>query len=130
VLEVAIRGRTCPALSEYYELILKACRACILRSDQVVPVRRTAVRWLVPLPWKLMLPLSAILTIAALVAIVRLHGALSVAWTDLALGWVIACGALSAGYAGAACILRAGGGEVYRPRLRWRTPGAALSRRI
>ena len=32
------------------------------------------------------------------------------------------CGALSAGYAGAACILRAGGGEIYRPRLCWRTP--------
>jgi CRP-like cAMP-binding protein len=122
VLEVTIRGRTCPALCEYYELILKACRACILRSDQVVPVRRTAIRWVVPLPWKLMLPLSAILMIAALVAIVRLQGALSVAWPNLALGWLVVCSALSAGYAGAACILRAGGGEVYRPQLRWRTP--------
>jgi len=122
VLEVTIRGRTCPALSEYYELVLKACRACILRSDQVVPVQRAAIRWVVPLPWKLMLPISAILMIAAPVAIMLLHCAMSVVWTDLAVGWVIACSALSAGYAGAASILRAGGGEVYRPRLRWRTP--------
>ena len=122
VLEVSIRGRTCPTLCEYYELILKACRASILRSDQVVPVRRTANRWVVPLPWKLMLPLTAALMIAALVAIVLLHGALSTAWIDLAIGWAATCGALSAGYAGAASILRAGGCEVYRPRLRWRTP--------
>jgi hypothetical protein len=97
-LEIAIRARTCPALCEYYELILKACRAFVLRSDLAVPVRRTAVRWFVPLSAKLMLPLSAILTIAGWGAIMRLHGALSVAWPDLALGWVVVCGALCAGY--------------------------------
>jgi CRP-like cAMP-binding protein len=122
VLETAIRARTCPALSEYYELILKACRAFVLRSDLAVPVRRTAVRWFVPLSSRFMLPLSVILTIAGWGAIMRMHGALSVAWPDLALGWVIVCSALSAGYAAAACILRAGGCEVYHPRLRWRTP--------
>jgi len=122
VLEASIRARTCPALCEYYELILKACRAFILHSDLEAPVRRTAVRWLVPLSYKVMLPLSAILVLASWIAIVRLHGALSVAGPDLALGWVIVCAALSAGYAGAACILRAGGDEVYRPRLCWRTP--------
>ncbi|HTZ21117.1 MAG TPA: hypothetical protein VMC06_09565, partial [Opitutaceae bacterium] len=54
VLETSIRARTCPALCEYYELILKACRAFILHSDLEAPVRRTAVRWFVPLPYKLM----------------------------------------------------------------------------
>ncbi len=126
-LENCIRERTCIPLHEFYDLILKAHRAGVLRSEELCadgpgPILHPPARWAVSLR-----PRGALLlvTLAALVAVGAAFGrhepALSVRWFDLLVGWLAVCGALSLGQALAASALRGADGEVHRPRFRWKT---------
>jgi CRP-like cAMP-binding protein len=121
VLGRMIAERTCPALDEFYEVILKAYRAGILHEGKSVPFRRHAVRWLVPLPAHLTLILSIAALLTAITALVMHQIPRPQGCKDVILGWLVVCGGLSAGYAVAASILSAGDNEVYRPHLHWQT---------
>jgi len=121
VLEKVIRDRTCPALGDYYELILKAYKAGILRNEQSVHFRRPAIRWFIPLSTSVMLPLSSIALVAAIGLIGWKLAPNPESWRDLLLGWVLLCACSSLGYCTAASVLRASGAEIYQPHLRWQT---------
>ncbi len=121
VLGRMIQERTCPALSEFYEVVLKAHRAGILHEGQNVPFRRNAVRWFIPLPAHLTLSFSIAALLTAIVAMILRQVPDPTGWHDAAWGWLAICAGLSAGHAMAASVLRASGNEVYRPHLYWQT---------
>jgi CRP-like cAMP-binding protein len=131
VLGRMIAQRTCPALNEFYEVILKAYRAGILHEGKSVPFRRHAVRWLVSLPAHLTLTVSIAAILAAIVAMILHQIPRPLGFSDCAGGWLAVCVGLSAGYAVAASVLCAGDNEVYRPHLHWQTglPHFALDMR-
>jgi CRP-like cAMP-binding protein len=131
VLGRMIPQRTCPALNEFYEVILKAYSAGILHEGKSVPFRRHAVRWLVSLPAHLVLSVSAASVMTAIVAMILHQMPKPLGWQDIVCGWLAVCVGLSAGYAVAASVLCAGDNEVYRPHLHWQTisPHFALDMR-
>jgi CRP-like cAMP-binding protein len=131
VLGRMIPQRTCPALNEFYEIILKAYSAGILHEGKSVPFRRHAVRWLVSLPAHLVLSVSAAAVMTAIVAMILHQMPRPLGWQDYVCGWLAVCAGLSAGYAVAASVLCAGDNEVYRPHLHWQTivPHFALDMR-
>ncbi|HEY0946202.1 MAG TPA: cyclic nucleotide-binding domain-containing protein [Opitutaceae bacterium] len=121
VLENCIRNRACLALREYYDLVLKASRAGVLRVEGAEPLPRHAIPWLLPLRPRWVLPLH-VLAVAGMIALVVLRPpSLPGGWLDVLWGWLVACAALSCGQALAASMLRGSGCEIYRPHLRWRT---------
>ena len=114
VLEAVINDRICPALGEFYELILKAVRARILvepgQSVAVVP----AVNWPLSVkPERVGYALWALFVVGCGFT-VGLHPQLPPSFLDGAtsLGALILAGALGAGLS--ASLLRGAGGEVYR----------------
>ncbi|HWZ93665.1 MAG TPA: cyclic nucleotide-binding domain-containing protein [Opitutaceae bacterium] len=121
VLGRMIAQRTCPALNEFYEVILKAYDAGILHEGKNVPFRRHAVRWFVSLPVYLTLVVSVVALLAALVAMILHEMPTPSEWQDYVWGWLAMCIGLSAGYAVAASVLSAGDNEVYRPHFHWQT---------
>ncbi len=125
-LESCIRQRICPPLREFYDLILKAHHAGVLRSEELdptgpAPIPRPAVRWFVPLPPAGGVALAGAGAIATLVALALWLPAVPRDRADFLRGWLAVCGALSAGHLLAASALRGAGCEVHRPRLRWLT---------
>jgi len=125
-LENCIRRRTCTPLREFYDLIIKAHRVGVLRSEELdaegpPPVLRPPVRWLVSLPPKASLLLACASLVATLVTLVLRVPVLSLHGLDLLYGWLAVCGALSLGHVLAASTLRGAGCEVHRPHLRWIT---------
>ena len=113
VLERIIDERLCPALGEFYELILKAVRARILVAPgrQVVPV--PVANWVLAIsPKRLRVPLW-ILTVAGVGFTVALRPALPAGITDALAGVLVLAVALELGAALAASLLRGGGEEVY-----------------
>jgi len=131
VLGRMIPQRTCPALNEFYEVILKAHQAGILHEGKSVPLSRHPVGWLVSLPAHLTLSVSIAATITAIVAMIIHQMPKPIGWQDYVCGWLSVCIGLSIGYAVAASVLSAGDNEVYRPHLRWQTivPHFALDMR-
>jgi CRP-like cAMP-binding protein len=126
-LENCIRERTCIPLREFYDLILKAHRAGILRSEELCAegpgvIERPPVRWCASLNPRL----TTLLVCFAAVAAVGIlfwwrEPAWSIRWPDLLAGWLAVCGALGLGQVLAASALRGAGGEVHRPHFRWQT---------
>jgi CRP-like cAMP-binding protein len=131
VLGRMIPQRTCPALNEFYEVILKAHRAGILHDGKSVPLRCPAVRWLISLPAHLALSVSIAALVTAIVAMIMRQMPRPLGWQDGVCGWLAVCLGLSAGYAVAASVLCSGDNEVYKPHLHWRTlvPHFALDMR-
>jgi CRP-like cAMP-binding protein len=126
VLRAVILNRTCLPLREFYELILKAQRAGVLRLERQTEPEERARRWAVPLnAW-----VPVVLGWVSLVAAVVLLSVLPFPWPapwpggliDVAAGWLLLCIALSAGSALAASTLAWGGGEIYHPRFNWLRP--------
>jgi CRP-like cAMP-binding protein len=122
LIEIIPEGR-CPPLREFYELIVKANHHGILQADgQVLPPRRP------PAPWPLKLHgvgmrWAAVMSIAFGLLTIALRGVrLSEEFWPLALGWLLAAGAMSAGYVLAACAVRGAEADVYDPQFRWATP--------
>jgi CRP-like cAMP-binding protein len=123
-LENCIRKRTCPPLRDFYDLVLKAHRAGVLRAEEIgaegpPDARHRPVGWAPKLPARLWLALTILGSLAAAAAGALHPPSIPSALRGWAEGWAVACGALSLGYALAASVLRGAGGEVYRPHLRW-----------
>lgn len=119
VLENCIRNRTCIALREFYDLILKASQAGVLRIEGADPSLRHAVHWLLPLRPRWVLPFI-VLAMAGTIALVVLRPpVLPATWLDALWGWLVTCVALSFAQAVTASMLRGSGCEIYRPHLRW-----------
>jgi CRP-like cAMP-binding protein len=115
----AIRDRECLALGESYELILKALKASILLEPGVVPDTVLAHDWQAKVrPKMLERPLILLFT-AGLVMALGFHPKLPSSFLDWTLGLVLLSAAVSFGEFLAACMIRAAGGEVYRPRWFW-----------
>jgi len=127
-LENCICERKCPALREFYDLILKAHAAGILRSEELcaegpAPIERPAVRWFASLKPRVTTLLVCFAVIAATGVVFCLReSVLPVLPLDFALGWLAVCGALSLGQVFAAAALRGADCEVHHPHFRWLTP--------
>jgi CRP-like cAMP-binding protein len=121
VLRAVILTRSSLPLREYYELILKALRAGILRVDRQPETDSNALasRWAVTLGPSLPLVLTWISAAAALALLATRPFPWPGGWPtgvlDVLIGWSMLIAAVSAGQALAASVLRGGGGEVYNP---------------
>jgi CRP-like cAMP-binding protein len=122
LLEIIPEGR-CPPLREFYELIVKAnyhgilqtAGPCLEPHDPPAPwkirIQGIGVRW------------AAIMSIGFGLLMTFLRGVQrSEDLWPLALGWLLAAAAMSAGFALAACAVRGAGADVYNPHFRWKTP--------
>lgn len=124
VLEACIRKRSCPALREFYDLILKAHRAGVLRSEELgaagpAAVLRPPVRWFLPLPASFALG-AAMAGLAALVGVALFRApVLSGRALDLLTGWAATCAALSLGHILAAAVLHRAERVIYDPHIDW-----------
>ncbi len=122
-LESSIQHRLCIPLKEFYELIIKAQRACVLCSAKAVPKTRKAFQWSLTLP---VLPvfvagIFSVMTAAVLLMIFSPTIVVEEWWRWL-VGWVLWGVALSLGNAVAASVLVKQEGEIYRPRFLWQRP--------
>jgi CRP-like cAMP-binding protein len=126
VLRAVIQNRTCLPLREYYELILKAQRAGVLRHERQSEPEERARRWAVPLSAWVPIVLGWASLVAAVTLLITQPPALPSAWPGDApgalIGWALVCLGLSIGSALAASTLVWGGGEVYNPRFNWLRP--------
>jgi len=123
LLLVIIPEGRCPPLREFYELIVKAWHNGILQAaGQRLPPPEPPAAWPLPLHG-LVLRWMAVMSIGLGMLMICLRG---LQFTDdpwpLGFGWLLDAGAMSAGFALAACAVRGGGADVYRPRFRWKTP--------
>jgi hypothetical protein len=122
LIEIIPEGR-CPPLREFYELIVKGHHRAILQTPgQSLPPEEP------PFPWKLSFQgtgvrWSALMSIGFGLLLMIMRGVqLSEDLWPLGLGWLLAVGAMSAGFALAACAVRGAGADVYHPHFRWKTP--------
>jgi len=118
VLETVINDRICPALNEFYELILKAVHARILVEAGQTVVAVPAVNWSVGVKPSRVRIVLWLLFIAGLGCTVALRPALPATVLDYGISIGILILATTAGIAFSASLLRGGGGEVYSFR-RW-----------
>ena len=118
VLESVINDRICPALNEFYELILKAVRARIIVEPGQTVVTVPAVNWVVGVKPSRVRAVLWLLFIAGLGCTVALKPALPSTLLDYGVSFGILILATGAGVAFSASILSGGGGEVYSVR-RW-----------
>ncbi len=128
VLENCISERKCPALREFYDLILKAHAAGILRTEELctgqsAPIERPAVRWFASLKPRVSTLLICLAVTASVGGVFFWQGGavLPLRALDFLTGWLVVCAALSLGQMLSAAALRGAGCEVYRPHFRWAT---------
>lgn len=119
-LETCIRQRTCPPLREFYDLILKAHRAGILRSEEIgaagpPPAEHAPVRWWVPIPPVFVLPLFGAALLATIVFAFLRPANPAPDGLAIFIGWAASCAALSFGHVLAAGVVRSAGGEIVDP---------------
>lgn len=118
VLEGIINDRSCPALSEYYELILKAVKARILVQPGQTVMAFPAVNWFLAIKPARLGPVLWLLFAAGLAGAVALRPALPGTPVDygISIGLLVLAGVVGAVLS--ASLVRGGGGEVYSFR-RW-----------
>jgi len=122
VLFRLISDRQCIPLREFYELVIKAFHLGILQADgQSPPPDNPPSDWRWRLPGGLMRGLALAAIVGALVAFVLRPLQLPQNVLHLLAGWLLACGATSAGYWLGACVVRRANAEVYAVRLNWKT---------
>lgn len=123
VLFKLIGDRRCPALREFFELVIKAFDAGILEVPRQ-PKAATApsVPWHLEVPASWVSRLAVLVTVTLGVGLVRHEFTTPFTTDQILIAWGLVCLALSLGNLFAACVLRDLGSEVYRPRLVWRTP--------
>jgi CRP-like cAMP-binding protein len=119
VLETVINDRICPALGEFYELILKAVQARIIVQPGQTVMGIPAINWMVGVkPSRLSLVLW-LLFVAGLGCTVALRPALPETPVDYAASIGIMLAVAIAGAGLSASLLRGAGGEVYPFRRRF-----------
>jgi CRP-like cAMP-binding protein len=123
VLFQLIMDRDCVQLREFYEIIIKAYQNGILHTEgSPPPAQVKPARWPHELTgsWA---RYGAVLAVAlAATAIFFRPLSLPSALWEIAFGWIMACGAVSAGNWLGAAVVRHGGAEVYSPRFVRRSP--------
>src|SRR6188768_2947871 len=103
-LENSIRNRKCPPLGEFYDLILKAHRAGLLRSEELcteapATIEHPPVRWFLSLPPRALTIFLGLAVLGAVGAGLFHWGVVMPAqWLDGLAGWAAVCGALSLGH--------------------------------
>jgi CRP-like cAMP-binding protein len=123
-LQLLITERACPALHDFYELIIKAHRAGVL---QTAP---SPAKQVIPLDWKVGFSprvacwLGAVLLVCALLAIAILPPSLpDGTWPEILLtllaGYLGTAVAVSLGSILSASVLHAAGGDPARPHFSW-----------
>ena len=119
-LETSIQDRSCIPLREFYELMIKAHRAFVLRSPRAMPTSRQACHWPLVIP---VLPvlLAGVLSMAAAISLIFFStpSGLTNQWSHWLAGWMVWAAALSLGNVLAASVIRRMDGDVYRPRFLW-----------
>lgn len=127
VLRAVILNRTCLPLREYYELILKAYHAGVLKAPGEPEADVRACRWLISLsPWiPIVLTIVSVVTAVTCLAIKPFP--MPGVWPqsmilDLLIGWGLLSVGLSFGQLMAGSVLRAGGGEIYDPQFHFLRP--------
>lgn len=115
----AIRERECLPLDEFYELILKALKANVLQEpgSTSTPVKAFEWTWAVR-PRILARPLIALFTVGLVMAL-AFRPSLPTSVIDWVVGPLLLSASLSFGTFLKACMIRGGGGEVYRPTWLW-----------
>ncbi|MCF3650529.1 cyclic nucleotide-binding domain-containing protein [Synoicihabitans lomoniglobus] len=116
VLGAIIQERVCPALGEFYELIIKAVRERILVAEDYEPISRPTLNWPIALKahtWRVLIILMGVLGWGATVA---LRPALPDTWLDAGLSLAIAGLAAGLGEVVANALLRGAGGTLYLDR--------------
>ena len=113
VLEAAIEDRICPALGEFYELILKAVRARILIEPDQTVEPFPAANWPVMLRPEYWRHALWIFFLGGLAAVFVLQPSLPLVGRDLAASLGLWLVAYLLGWALAASLLRGAGAEVY-----------------
>lgn len=127
VLENCICERKCPALREFYDLVLKAHATGILRTEELctgapAPIERPSVRWFASIKPRVVTLFVCLAAVAAVGAVFSEREAvLPVRALDFLLGWLVVCAALSLGQVLSAAALRGAKCEIYRPHFRWMT---------
>ena len=113
VLEAAIEDRICPALGEFYELILKAVRARILVEPGQTASPFPAANWPVGLQPEYWRHALWVLFLGGLAAAFVLQPSLPLDGRDVAAGLAVLLGTFLLGWALAASLLRGAGADVY-----------------
>jgi CRP-like cAMP-binding protein len=123
VLCAAITAQHCPSFREFYELVVKAVRAGILESEvQPLPPAVSAAGWPLRLNGAAVRWITVMLMAAAGISLGLRPVQMPQHPAWLAVGWLAACAAASAGWVLAAGVVRAAGGEIYHPGFVWKTP--------
>ena len=119
VLAQALDERLCLPLNEFFELILKAVRAHILLEPGIEPEPVPASNWrLAVRPRAVAKPLAAVF-FAGIVLTLVYQPELPMEIEDIGIGLLLVSAALTFSAFLAGCMVRGGGGEVYRPRWQW-----------
>ena len=119
VLAQALDERLCLPLNEFFELILKAVRAHILLEPGIEPEPVPASNWrLAVRPRAVAKPLAAVF-FAGIVLTLVYQPELPMEIEDIGIGLLLVSTALTFSAFLAGCMVRGGGGEVYRPRWQW-----------
>ena len=124
VLQFLITERICPALHDFYELIIKANRAGVLQTAPSPAKQVTPLDWKLGFPPKFACWLGAMLLAAALLTIgirpPRLPpGTLTEILLTLLAGYLGTAVAVSLGTILSASVLHSAGGDASRPHLSW-----------
>lgn len=116
VLCSLLSARQSPPLREYYELLLKATRAGILKAaDQPEPPAKPAAIWPVRMQGKLG-RFFALTSMCVATILISTHTLVLPSHAGhLLLGWITICLCLSLGNLAGASVLAGGEGEVYAP---------------
>ncbi len=123
VLLQLLAEQRCPPLREFYDLVIAALAQGILQTEGVaVPPPEFPSAWRLPFRASWVRHISSgLLLVATGLLFWRPPVMPDSPWGAL-LGWALAGLAVSFGQVLAACVVRGGGGDIYRLRWEWRSP--------
>lgn len=122
VLKHLIHHSGCIPLCEFYELILKACEYGILQTPGYpLPATVTPAPWKFTLSSRIVRPAAGCLILSSILLLVvnPVQAPTHLLWWLP--GWLLLCGATSAGAALAAGVIHGADGDLYHPRFIFRS---------